>query len=106
MLKTIPILLAFVLISGLAFAAQTEMICKNPGKRYLATFDEAAKTFQVSSAGPGTFYQVKRIENDGSGLVVRGKTVKDGPEFAAYLGVKKRIEFIIDGEVIQTDPCK
>ncbi|MHA1164297.1 MAG: hypothetical protein ACTSP0_01790 [Alphaproteobacteria bacterium] len=106
MKKTMPVLLAFGMISGPALAAQTKMICKNPGRSYLATFDEAANSFKVGSAGPDAFYQVERVEYDGNGMVVRGKTIKDGPDFAAYLGAKKRIEFIIDGEVIQTDPCK
>lgn len=73
MLKTIPILLALVLISEPAYAAQTEMICKNPRRSYVATFDEAANTFRVGSAGPDTFYQVERVENNGNGHVVRGK---------------------------------
>lgn len=37
---------------------------------------------------------------------MRGKTVKDGPDFVAYLGEKKRIEFIDGGELMQTDLCK
>ena len=104
--KTILILLAFILISGPVYAAQTEMICKNPGRSYVATFDEATNIFRVGSAGPDTFYQIERVENDGNGQVVRGKTVKDGPDFVAYLGKKRRIEFIDGGQVIQTDPCK
>lgn len=104
--KTIPILLAFGLVAGPALAAQTRMTCENPRRSYVATFDDEANTFRVGSAGPDTFYQVERVQNDGNGQVVRGKTVKDGPDFAAYLGAKKRIEFIDGGEVIQTDPCK
>lgn len=106
MKKTIPILLAFGLIAGPALAAKTEMTCKNPRREYLATFDETATTFRVRAAGADSFYKIERIENDENGMVVRGKTVKDGPYFAAYLGTKKRIELIDGGQVIQTDPCK
>ncbi|GBE42947.1 MAG TPA: hypothetical protein ENH05_05985 [Rhizobiales bacterium] len=106
MLKTIPILLAFGLISGPALAAQMEMSCENPRREYLATFDETTNTFKVQAEGADSFYIIKRIEDDGNGLILRGKTIKGGPDFAAYLGAKKRIEFIDGGEVIQTDPCK
>ena len=106
MSKTIGILLAFVLIAGPVLAAPTQMICKNPRRSYLVTFDAAANTFRLGSAGPDTFYQVERVEEGENGQVVRGKTVKDGPDFVAYLGEKKRIDFIDGEQVIQTDPCK
>lgn len=106
MSKVIPTLLAFVLISGPALAAQIRMTCKNPRRGYLVTFDGAAKTFRLGAAGAETFYKVEHIGRDVSGLVVRGKTVKDGPRFAAYFGGKKRIEFFEGGQVIQTDPCE
>ncbi len=106
MLKTIAVLLAFGLFAGPVLAAQTKMICKNPRREYLATFDETTNTFKVEAAGADSFYIIERIEDDGNGLVLRGKTIKDGPDFVAYLGAKKRIELIDGGQVIQTDPCK
>lgn len=106
MSKTILVLLALVLTSWSALAAKTQMTCKNPRRSYVATFDDAANTFRVGSAGPDTFYKVERVEKGKSGQIVHGKTVKDGPNFVAYLGEKKRIEFIDGGQIIQTDPCK
>lgn len=106
MLKTILFLLVLVFISGPVLAAQSKMICKNPGRSYLATFDETANTFRVQAAGADNFYQIERVENTGNGLIVRGKTIKGGPDFVAHLGEKKSIEFIDDGQVIQTDLCK
>lgn len=104
--KMIPILLAFVLISGPALAAQIQMICKKPRRSYVAAFDDTANTFRVGSAEPDTFYQVKQVVKVANGQIVKGKTIKNGPDFVAYLGQNKRIELIVGGQVIQTDPCK
>ena len=106
MSKTMPILLAFGLISGPALAAQSEMICKSPFRSYLAAFDDEANTFKLATAGEVTPYQVNKVDKGPDGTVLRGKTVKGGPDFAAYFGKKRRIEFIDGGEVIQTDLCK
>ena len=102
----IPVSLPLLLICGSAVAGVTEMVCKNPRQGYQVTFDDAASTFRLGAPGKDTFYTVERVEKDESGSVVRGKTAKDGPDFIAYLGGKKRIEFIDGGEVFQTDPCK
>jgi|GEM_PF-3143510 len=105
MVKTLPIVLAFVLISGPALAAQYQMECKNPRQTYVATFDDDAPSFKIETAGSATLYEIERIEKDGNGQIVRGKTVSGGPYFVAHLGGKKRIEFIDGDQVIQTDPC-
>jgi len=106
MLKMILMLLVFGLIAGPVYASETEMVCKNPRRSYVVLFDKAANTFRVSAAGVDDFYQIESVEDTGNGLVVRGKTVRGGPDFVAHLGLKKSIEFIDSGEVIQTDPCK
>lgn len=101
-----PVLISGILISGSALAAQTQMICKNPRRSYLVTFDDVTKTLRVGAAGPDTFYQVKRVENGANGQVVHGKTVKGGPNFVAHLGGKKRMELVDSGQIVQTDPCE
>ena len=106
MSKTIPLLLAFVLVAEPTLAAQMQMICKNPRQNYLVTFDDEANIFRLGSVGPDTFYQVEEVEKNENELIVRGKTIKDGPDFVAWLGEKKRIDFIDGGQVIQTDLCK
>ncbi len=106
MFKIIPILLILSLAAEPVFATQIQMTCKNPRRSYVVTFDDEANTFRVGSAGPNTFYQVKRLGKNMNGQVVHGKTVKGGPDFEAYLGTKKRIEFIEGGQIIQTDFCK
>lgn len=106
MKKTIPILLAFGLIAGPAIAAETEMTCKNPRREYLAVFDDKANTFELKTPGEVTSYSVMRVDNTDKGLVIAGKTVKDGPDFVAHLGAEKRIELMDGGEIIQTDSCK
>lgn len=99
MLKITPIFLAV--------AAKIEMTCNSPRQGYAVMFDDAAKTFIVSAPGSDTAYAVQGVEKskDGS-TVVRGKTVKGGPDFVAYLGGEKRIEFVDSGQVFQTDLCK
>ena len=106
MLKMILMLLVIGLIGGPAYAAQTEMVCKNPRRSYVVLFDKAANTFRVRVAGADNFYQIERVENTENGLVVRGKTIKGGPDFVAHLGLKKSIEFTDSGQIIQIDPCK
>jgi hypothetical protein len=105
--KTTLALLVFGLISSPVLAAQEKMACKNPRRGYLVTFDDMAKSFHVGvPPGSDTLYKVESVESDKDGLLVKGKTVKGGPGFVAYFGVKKRIEFIDGGQVIQTDPCE
>jgi len=104
--KMILVMGCLVLASSLASAGTIEMICKNPRRSYQVLFDGSAKTFRVRSEGADTAYKVERIEHGKSGLIVRGKTVKDGPKFVAYLTEKNRIAFIEGGQIIQTDPCE
>lgn len=106
MVRLITILLSLCLVSGAAIAGTTEMTCKNARRGYVAIFDAAAKTFTLEVAGSVTPYQVNKVDKGPEGTVVRGKTVKGGPDFVAYLGKKKRIEFIDGGELMQTDLCK
>ena len=106
MIKTMPILLGVILFAEPALAAQIQMICKNPRQSYLVTFDDEANIFRLRSTGPDTFYQVDDVEKNEDGQIVRGKTVKDGPDFVAWLGGKKRIEFMDGAQVIQTDLCE
>ena len=91
---------------GPALAASQQMICKNPRQNYLVTFDPVPKTFTLETAGDVTQYQVKSVEEGSDGLVMRGNTVTDGPDFVAYLGDNKHIDFIDGGEIIQTDACE
>ena len=53
-----------------------------------------------------TRYTVMRVDKSGGQLVVAGKSVTGGPDFVAYLKKDRRIEFIVDGKIIQTDRCK
>lgn len=82
------------------------MTCKNPRQGYVAVFDDVARTFQVSAPGQDVTYSVKRVDQGGSGLVISGKTMEGGPDFTAHTGTGKRIDFLEDGKVIQTDQCK
>ena len=106
MLKTFSIALSVLLVSEFAVAAQIKMICKNPRRSYVAVFDSKARTFQLRNVGSTVRYRVKRVRKRRDGYVVRGKTVKGGPDFVAYLGRNRRIQFLEGGKVFQTDKCR
>ena len=106
MKKMLLAIVSIGLVTGPALAAQQQMNCVNPRQNYLVTFDPVPKTFILGTPGNITKYQVISIEETSGGNVVRGKTVADGPNFVAYLGDNKRIEFINGGEIIQTDICE
>lgn len=112
-IKIIPtiMLLVFALLSSdffasLAIAGEREMTCKNPRRAYQVIFDDKANTLKLKTPGKVTSYKVMRVDNTTTGLVIAGKPVTGGPDFAAYFGRDKRIEFIADGSTIQTDKCK
>lgn len=98
--------LSFLCLTRGAIAGTIEMTCKNPGRSYLATLDTSVESFKIYMSGTVTAYQVNQIENSAEGTVVHGKTVEEGPDFAAHLGVRKRIEFSESGETFQIDQCK
>ncbi|MCP5082220.1 MAG: hypothetical protein GY948_11040 [Alphaproteobacteria bacterium] len=94
------------LATGGPLSTPKQMTCRNPRRSYVVTFDETARSFRMETAASKTFYQVDVIERGEVGLVVRGKTVNAGPDFAAYLDGKKRIDFFDGGQIVQTDPCE
>ena len=107
MIQTVILVsISIILFACPAYAAKMEMTCTNPRQGYSVTFDDMVRTILVGAPGGDTPYIVESVEKGAHGLVVRGKTVKDGPGFVAHLGGKKRIEFIDGSEIIQTDPCK
>ena len=105
MLKAVLIVLSVLLVPALAVAAQTRMTCKNAVRTYVAVFDHKAGTFTLSSGGKPVRYRVRRVMKHPNGTVVSGKTVARGPNYVAYLGKNRRIEFMADGKVFQIDKC-
>lgn len=106
MFKTFPMLMSVMLVPTIAVAAQSRMTCKNAFRTYVAVFDHKAKTFKLSSAGKLARYRVRRVQQHPYGYVVSGKTVARGPNFIAYLGRNRRIEFLDNGKVFQIDKCR
>jgi hypothetical protein len=98
-------LTALALSAGNAAAIELSMICENPGRTYVAYFDRDANSFRIETAEEITHYQVREIVDIDAGFIVRGTTVDEGPDFAAYISVDPRIEFLVGGEIIQTDYC-
>ena len=60
--KTMPLLVASMLFSSHAIAAEQKMTCKNPKRSYEAVFDAAVNSFTIVSAGPTASYQVEQSE--------------------------------------------
>ena len=89
-----------------ALATAVSMVCENPRRAYVATFDEAARTFAVETKAGATNYEVDAVDEIDGVPVVRGKTIDDGPAFVAYLAGNPRIEFIAGDELIQVDACR
>ena len=106
MLRIVPIALSVLLVSEFAVAAQIKMTCRNHRGPYEAVFDTKAKTFRLGRGGRFTRYRVRRVQKHPNGYVVSGKTVKRGPNFIAYLGRNRRIEFMDNAKVFQIDKCK
>ena len=106
MLKIVPIALSVMLVSEFAVAAQIKMTCRNFRGPYVVVFDSKARTFRLRTAGRVTHYRVRRVQKHRYGYAVSGKTVKGGPDFVAYLGRNRRIQFADRGKVFQTDKCR
>lgn len=104
--KVMPLSIAAIVLACPALAEKMEMTCKNPRQGYAVTFDDMTRTIVVGAPGGDTPYMVESVEKGAGGPVVKGKTVNDGPGFVAYLGGKKRMEFVDGGQVIQTDLCE
>jgi sulfur transfer complex TusBCD TusB component (DsrH family) len=98
-------LIAFVVPAGAASALELSMICENPRRIYVAHVDREARSFRVEATDEITTYQVREVVNLDVGFIMRGSTVDDGPDFAAYVSGDPRIEFLVDGEIVQTDDC-
>jgi len=96
---------AYEIGPGTAVATAFRMMCRNPRRAYVATFDKAARTFAVETAAGATSYEVEAVDEIDDVLVVRGRTAEGGPAFVATLAGNPRIEFIADEEVIQRDTC-
>jgi len=85
-----------------AKAAKLKMVCENPRREYVLTFDEAANTVFADE----TQYRVLAVEKTKSRLLVTGLTVNDGPTFRAHFRPYKKIEFFSDNQLTQTDGCR
>ncbi|MDH3235269.1 MAG: hypothetical protein OEQ29_17250 [Alphaproteobacteria bacterium] len=106
MLRIVPIALCVLLVSEFAIAAQIKMTCRNHRGPYDAVFDTKAKTFRLGRGGKFTRYRVRRIQKHPKGYVVSGKTVRGGPDFVAFLGKDRRIQFAEGSRVFQIDKCQ
>lgn len=106
MLKAVSTALTGLLAFGAAQAAENSLECNNPRRAYVATFDDVAKTFLVTSEEGTSEYEVAGVDNKDGAQIVRGTTLNDGPDFVAHLTNNPRIEFVADDEIIQTDTCR
>ncbi|OJX80108.1 MAG: hypothetical protein BGO93_01675 [Mesorhizobium sp. 65-26] len=85
-----------------ARAATLRMVCENPRRDYVVTYEEGAKTMSANE----TAYRVLAVERTKRKLVVAGLTVDDGPTFRAHFRPEKKIEYFSNNALMQTDACR
>lgn len=104
MVRHLPLMLAAfgLLVAFEARAATLRMICQNPGRAYVVSYEEGAKTLSANE----TAYRVLAVERTRRRLVIAGLTVDDGPTFRAHFRPEKKIEYFSNNALIQTDGCR
>jgi hypothetical protein len=98
-----PLIIAGLIagISTPALAAPFSMVCENPRRSYVVTFDARQHTLVTTAEDGPTVYRVTSV----AGHTVSGLTVKGGPSFTAYFSEPMGIVFK-NGKFLQTDPCR
>lgn len=104
MVRHLPLMLAAfgMLVGPEARAATLRMVCENPRRDYVVTYEEGAKTMSANE----TAYRVLAVDRTKQKLVVAGLTVDDGPTFRAHFRPEKKIEYFSDNALMQTDTCR
>jgi hypothetical protein len=94
---------ATILAASPALAAES-MICKNPRREYLVTFDGSKLIVNKDDPDP-TRYRIASIARRGK--VVSGKTTgsKHDPNYEADFS-RRRMKFFVGGKLYQTDECR
>jgi hypothetical protein len=90
-----------LLATSSALSAPLTMVCENPRRSYVVTFDERRRTLVTTAEEGPTAYRVTSVV----GRKVSGLSTKGGPAFTAYFSEPKGIVFR-DGKFVQTDPCR
>lgn len=85
-----------------ADAEEMKLICDNSMRKYLAVYDTDANSLLINPDSDRVRYTVKSVSRGEDGLVVKGKTVNGGPDFAAFFGDSPAISFGED----QVDLCQ
>jgi len=100
----LPLMLAAfgMLVAFEARAATLRMVCENPRRNYVVTYEEGAKTLSANE----TAYRVLAVERTKRRLVIAGLTVDDGPTFQAHFRPEKKIEYFSNNALLQTDGCR
>lgn len=94
--------LAISVSSGAASAETISLVCENPRREYLVSYDPALNTVHADD----TLYRVLAVEETPDRLVVVGLTVKDGPTFRLHIRPYKKMELLAGSQLIQTDGCR
>lgn len=105
-LRSVVSAAALFMVTGQGVAAETlKLICENPRREYLVVFDTKSRTFLINPDSDRTYYKVKSVSQSEDGLVVKGNTVKQGPDFEAFFGDGASITFLMP-DPFQTDFCR
>lgn len=94
--------LAISVTADMASAGTITLICENPRREYLVSYDPSLSTVHADD----TPYRVLAVEETPDRLVVVGLTVKDGPTFRLHILPNKKMELFAGSQLIQTDGCR
>lgn len=94
--------LAFSVTVGMASAETVNLICENPRREYLVSYDPSLSTVHAND----TLYRVLAVDETPDRLVVVGLTVNDGPTFRLHIRPYKKMELFAGSRLIQTDGCR
>lgn len=102
----LPIAVFLILLgSGIAAAAETRLICKNPGREYSVVYQPGAPALILNLDSTATAYPVLVDDVADGAHVVTATTPNGGPTARLHLRPYQKMEFWSDGQVVQTDGC-
>lgn len=86
-------------------AADTQLVCQNPGREYLVVYSPGAADLVLDPDSASTKLKIL-IDDSTDGLhVVTAETSNDGPTVRLHLRPYQKLEFWSEGQIIQTDGC-
>jgi hypothetical protein len=93
------------LACGASAAAETRLICENPGREYLVVYESGASDLVLNPDSDRAMYPILVDDVSDARHVVTAATSSEGPTVRLHLRPYQKMEFWSEGEIIQTDGC-